>query len=149
MRHAVTLVHDQYIIQINGFSAVMDDPHNMIAGGKCRGTPHEVEGLLVEAVWLIVNDNRHRPEILPALIAQAESSPGKAEGRFIPNAIGDMQGAAIRVCRSRIFQSSPVRIIRNIGIYIIIIFSRWEWLHVFWCWRSRRSRRAFRNGGAR
>ena len=41
----------------------------MIAGRELRGTPHEVEGLLVEAIWLIVNGYRHRPEIPPALIA--------------------------------------------------------------------------------
>jgi hypothetical protein len=27
----------------------MDDSHKMIAGRQLRGTPHEVEGLLVEA----------------------------------------------------------------------------------------------------
>ncbi len=36
----------------------MDDPHKMIARRKFRGTPDEVEGLLVEAIWLIVNENR-------------------------------------------------------------------------------------------
>lgn len=64
----------------------MDDSHKMIAGRQLRGTPQEVEGLLVEAIWLIVNDNRHDPEILPALIAQTESFPCKTEGGFIPNA---------------------------------------------------------------
>jgi len=57
----------------------MDDPHKMIAGRQLRGTPHKVEGLLVEAIGLIVNDNCHRPEILPALIAQMESFPCKSE----------------------------------------------------------------------
>ena len=75
----------------------MDDPHKMIAGRKLRGTPQEVEGLLVEAIGLIVNDHRHRPEILPALIAQTESCPCKAEGGFIPNASRDMYGALVRV----------------------------------------------------
>lgn len=64
----------------------MDDSHKMIAGRQLRGSPQEVEGLLVEAIWLIVNDHRHRPEILPALIAQTESFPCKTEGCFIPNA---------------------------------------------------------------
>ena len=49
----------------------------MIAGRQLRGTPHKVEGLLVEAIGLIVNDNCHRPEILPALIAQQNRSPVK------------------------------------------------------------------------
>ena len=86
-RHSVTLVQDLYIIQINGFSAFMDDSHKMIAGRQWRGMPHEIEGLLVEAIWLIINHNLHRPEIPPALIAQIESLPCKAEGYFIPNAI--------------------------------------------------------------
>ena len=51
----------------------------MIAGREFWGTPHEVEGLLVEAIWLIVNENRHRPEILPALIAQTELFPCKLD----------------------------------------------------------------------
>jgi len=72
-------VKDLYIIQINGFSAFMDDPHKMIAGRQLRGTPEEVEGLLVEAIGLIVNDNCHRPEIPPTLIAQRESFPCKSE----------------------------------------------------------------------
>lgn len=33
------LVQDLYIIQINGFSAFMDNPHKMIAGRELRGTP--------------------------------------------------------------------------------------------------------------
>ena len=45
----------------------MDDLHKMISRRQLWGTPQEVEGLLVEAIWLIVNDNRHYPEILPAL----------------------------------------------------------------------------------
>jgi len=45
----------------------MDDSHKMIAGRQLRGTPHEVIGLLVDAIWLIVNDYRHRPEILQHL----------------------------------------------------------------------------------
>ena len=80
------LVQDLYIIQINGFSAVMDDSHNMIAGGQLRGMPHEVEGLLVEAIGLIINDHRHYPEIPSALVAQTESLPSKTEGGFVPNA---------------------------------------------------------------
>ena len=84
---AYSLVQDHYIIQINGFSAFMDDAHKMIAGRQFRGTPHEVEGLLVEAIWLIVNEYRHRPETLPALIAQTEPFPTKAEGGLTPNAI--------------------------------------------------------------
>ena len=64
----------------------MDDSHKMIAGRELRGTPHEVEGLLVEVIWLIINEYRHRPETLPALIAQKEPFPCKAEGGFIPNA---------------------------------------------------------------
>ena len=81
------LGQDVYIIQINGFSAIMDDLHKMIAGRQPRGTPHEVVGLLVEAIWLIINEYRHRPEILPTLIAQNEYFPCKAEGCFTPNAI--------------------------------------------------------------
>ena len=42
---AYPLVKNLYIIQINGFSAFMDDSHKMIAGGKFRRTPHEFEGL--------------------------------------------------------------------------------------------------------
>ncbi len=68
----------------------MDNSHKMITGRELRGTPHEVEGLLVEAVWLIVNENRHRPEIPPALITQTEPLPCKAEGGFTPNVIGGM-----------------------------------------------------------
>ena len=40
----------------------MDDSHKMIAGRQFRGIPQEVEGFLVEAIGLIVNDNRHRPK---------------------------------------------------------------------------------------
>jgi hypothetical protein len=65
----------------------MDDSHKMIARREFRGTPHELEGLLVEAIWLIINEYRHHPETLPAFIAQKESFPCKAEGGFIPNAI--------------------------------------------------------------
>jgi hypothetical protein len=61
------LVQDLYIIQINGFSTLMDDAHKMIAGRELWGTPHEIEGLLVEAIGLIINEYRHRPESLPAL----------------------------------------------------------------------------------
>ena len=53
----------------------MDDSHKMITGRQFRGTPQEVEGLLVEAIWLTVNENGHRPEILPTLIAQTEPFP--------------------------------------------------------------------------
>ena len=90
MRHSVPLVQDLYIIQINGFSAVMDDLHKMIAGRQLRGMPHEAEVLLVEVIGLAVNEYHHRPEIPPALIAQTESLPCKAKGCFIPNAIRGM-----------------------------------------------------------
>ena len=66
---AYRLVQDLYIIQINGFSAFMDDLHKMIARRELRGTPHEVVGLLVEAIRLIINEYGHRPETPPALIA--------------------------------------------------------------------------------
>ena len=65
----------------------MDNSHKMIAGREFRGTPHEVEGLLVEAIGLIINEYHHRPETLPTLIAQTEPFPCKTEGCFIPNAI--------------------------------------------------------------
>ena len=42
----------------------MDDSHKMITGREFRGTPEEVESLLVEAIWLIVNEYHHRPETL-------------------------------------------------------------------------------------
>ena len=84
-RHFVTLLQDLDIIQIYGFSAFMDDSDKMIAGRQLRGTPQEIEGLLVEAIWLIINHDRHRPEIPPALVAQIDSLPCKAEGYFIPN----------------------------------------------------------------
>ncbi len=64
----------------------MDYSHRMGARRKLRGTPDVVEGLLVEAIWLSINHNRHCPETPPALIAQIESLPCKAEGCFIPNA---------------------------------------------------------------
>jgi hypothetical protein len=96
VRHYVTLVQDLYIIQINGFSAFMDDLHKMIAGRQLRGTPQEVEGLLVEAIGLIVNDHRHRPENLPALIAQTESFPFKTEGCFTPNTPRDMAADTVQ-----------------------------------------------------
>ena len=64
----------------------MDDPHKMITARELRGRPHKVEGLLVEAVWLIVNEYRHRPEIRPALIAQAESFPYKTAKGLLPDA---------------------------------------------------------------
>jgi hypothetical protein len=75
---ASRLVQDHDVIQINRFSAFVDDSHKMIAGGEFRGTPHEVEGLLVETIRLIVNEYRYRPETLPALIAQTESFPCKS-----------------------------------------------------------------------
>ena len=56
----------------------MDDLHKMITRRELRGTPHEVVGLLVEAIGLIVNEYRHRPETLPALVAQTESFPCKS-----------------------------------------------------------------------
>jgi hypothetical protein len=58
----------------------------MDAGRKLRGTPDVAEGLLVEAIGLIIDPNRHDPEIPPALIAQIEASPCKVEGRLSPNA---------------------------------------------------------------
>jgi hypothetical protein len=58
----------------------------MGAGRKLRGKPDFAEVLLVEAIRLIIDQNRHYPEIHPALIAQIESFPCKAEGCFIPNA---------------------------------------------------------------
>src|SRR4030095_6373277 len=84
---AYSLVQDLYIIQINRFSAFMNDSHKMITGSKLRGSPHAVEGLLVEAIGWIIDDNRPRPETHPALIAQTEPCPCKAEGCFIPNTI--------------------------------------------------------------
>ena len=75
----------------------MDDPHKVIAGRKFRGTPGEVEGLLVEAIGLIINKYRHRPEALRAFIAQNESFPYKAEGGFIPSASGGVYGAFVLV----------------------------------------------------
>ena len=77
----------------------MDDLHKMIARREFRGTPHEVEGLLVEAIGLIINEYRHRPETLRTLIAQNEPFPCKTKGGFIPNAIGGMDGAFILVLR--------------------------------------------------
>ena len=38
----------------------MDNSHKMITGREWRGTPHEVVGLLVEAIWLVINEYRHR-----------------------------------------------------------------------------------------
>ena len=75
----------------------MDDPHKMIAGRQLRGAPYQVKGLLVEAIGLIVNENRYRPEILPALITQTESFPCKAEGCFIPVGGGGMNCLAIQI----------------------------------------------------
>ena len=86
VRQFVALGQDLDIIQVNGFPALMDDSHKMITAREPRGLPHEVEGLLVEAVWLIVNEHRHRPEIRPALIAQTDSFPYKTEKGFLPNA---------------------------------------------------------------
>jgi hypothetical protein len=80
------LAQNLYIIEINGFSALMDDPHKMGSRSKLRGAPEEVEGLLMETIGLIINDNRYYPEILPTLIAQIESLPCEAERGFIPNA---------------------------------------------------------------
>jgi hypothetical protein len=42
-----SLVEDLYIIQINGFSAFMDNAHKMIARREFWGTPHEIVSLLV------------------------------------------------------------------------------------------------------
>ena len=68
----------------------------MDAGRKLGGTPDVAEGLLVEAIGLIVNQDRDCPEILSTLIAQIETLPCKAKGYFISDAIGDMQGAFVR-----------------------------------------------------
>ena len=73
----------------------MDDAYKMIAGRELWGMPDQVQGLLVEAICLIVDDDRHRSETLPALVAQAEPDPGKAERGFISNAIGCMDGAVV------------------------------------------------------
>ncbi len=78
----VKILSKNYVYMFPDF---MDDPHKMIAGREFRGTPHEVEGFLVETIGLLVNENRHDPEILSALIAQNESFPCKTEGNFIPN----------------------------------------------------------------
>jgi hypothetical protein len=48
----------------------MNKSHKVIARREFRGTPHEVEVLLVEAIGLIINEYRHRPETPAALIAQ-------------------------------------------------------------------------------
>ena len=66
----------------------MDDPHKMDSAGKLRRAPNEVEGFLMETIGLIINDNRYRPEIHPALIAQLESLPCEAERCFIPYTSG-------------------------------------------------------------
>jgi hypothetical protein len=68
----------------------MDDSHGMGARGKLRGTPEVAEGLLVEAICLIVNYDRHCPKIPSTLIAQNETLACKAKEYFIPNAIGDV-----------------------------------------------------------
>ena len=101
LRPRLALLQDLYIIQIDGFTALLDDPHKMIAGGELRGKPEEIESLLVEAVRLIVNEHRHGAEILPALIAQTELLPCKTEGGFIPHACCDMDGTFVGVLRSR------------------------------------------------
>ena len=77
----------------------MDDLHKMIAGREFGGTPDEVVGLLVEAIRLIVNEDRHRPETPPALVAQKEPFPTKTKGCFTPNAIRGMYGAFVLVHR--------------------------------------------------
>ena len=104
----------------------MEDAHKMIAGSELRGTPEETEVLLVEAIRLTVDEYRHRPEIHPALITQKECFPCKTEGGFIPNAIGGMYRAFVRVHSGRILQSSPELIINNTGVRIIISSSRCE-----------------------
>ncbi len=73
----------------------MDDLHKVIAYRQFRGTPHQVEGLLAEVIRLAVNEDRHRPEALPALIAQLEPFPCKAEGSFAPGVGGGMDGASV------------------------------------------------------
>src|SRR5688572_6915667 len=88
---------DLYIIQINGFSALMDDAHKMIAGREFGGTPHKVVSLLVEAIGLIVNENGHRSETPPALVAQKEPFPTKTKECFTPNAIRGMYSAFVLV----------------------------------------------------
>jgi hypothetical protein len=59
----------------------------MSARRKLGGTPDIAEGLLMEAIGLIVNQNCHRAETPPTLIAKDESFPCKAEKCFIPNTI--------------------------------------------------------------
>ena len=98
----------------------MDESHRMDAGRKLGGTPDVAEGLLVETIWLIVNQHRHCPEIPSTLIAQIETLPCKTKGYFISNAIGDMQGAFIGELRPGIHLKRPEPIISNIGICIII-----------------------------
>ena len=68
----------------------MDDPHKMGSARKLRGAPEEVEGLLMETIGLIINDDRYYPEIPPALIAQIESLPREVERCFIPNTSGEV-----------------------------------------------------------
>ena len=63
----------------------MDDSHRMGASGKLRGTPDEIEGLLVEAIGLTVDHYRHNSEIPPALITYIKALPYKVKGYFTPN----------------------------------------------------------------
>ena len=63
---------------------MMDESHRVDAGGKLRGTPDVAKGLLVEAILLIIDHNRHCPKIPPALIAQMNPLPRKTEEYFIP-----------------------------------------------------------------
>jgi hypothetical protein len=44
-----------------------------------RGAPYEVEGFLMEAIGLIIDDDSYYTEVPPALIAQIDFLPCKAE----------------------------------------------------------------------
>ena len=52
--------------------------------GKVEGTPDVAEGLLVEAICLIVNHDRHCPEIPSTLIAQMKRCPVKRKNTSFP-----------------------------------------------------------------
>ena len=128
----------------------MDDPYQVLAGRELRGAPHQVEGLLVEAVGLTVDDHRYRPETPAALVAQNEPLSCKAEGGFIPHPIGGMDGAFVGVRRARILQRRPVAVIGNVGIRIVVSSGCERLQPVVWGGRSGRSCQALGyQGGAR
>ena len=143
--YAYRLLHDIYIIQINRFPAFMDDAHKVIAGGKLRGAPDEVEGLLVEAIRFIIDDHCHRPEAPPALIPQNESFPCKAEGGFAPNTIGGMDGTLVLVHRAQVLQRRPEPVICNVGIGVVVSSPGGEQLNMFWGGGGSSSRWGFGN----